>query len=453
MKPALQLRASQHLALTPQLQQSIRLLQLSTLELQAEIEQAMQDNPLLERVEPDTSNETAELRDNLRVQRIERSRSGDADLDDDLPQAAPAPTLIEHLLAQLRLLRLSRRDAALVEWLIGELDDNGYLAGGVDAWQEMLPAELAIETGELRTALAWLQSFDPPGIGARSLAECLSLQLREPDREHLPELADPEVLDCARRICAELLSVLAARDYTRLRRELRCSDDVLRNAQTAIQRLQPRPGAAFAATEAPYVVPDVIVRKIGGRWRAMLNDEAMPRLNINQMYARIIQAERGSGLADHLREARWLIRNVQQRCDTIARVAQEIVERQQGFFEHGAIAMRPLVLRDIADAIGMHESTISRVTTQKYMLTPQGTLEFKYFFGSHIATQTGGAASSTAVQTLLRQLIAAEAPRKPLSDAKLADLLAEQGMVVARRTVAKYREAMQIPPASQRKQL
>jgi len=453
VKPALQLRASQHLALTPQLQQSIRLLQLSTLELQAEIEQAMQDNPLLERVEPDTSNETAELRDNLRVQRIERSRSGDADLDDDLPQAAPAPTLIEHLLAQLRLLRLSRRDAALVEWLIGELDDNGYLAGGVDAWQEMLPAELAIETGELRTALAWLQSFDPPGIGARSLAECLSLQLREPDREHLPELADPEVLDCARRICAELLSVLAARDYTRLRRELRCSDDVLRNAQTAIQRLQPRPGAAFAATEAPYVVPDVIVRKIGGRWRAMLNDEAMPRLNINQMYARIIQAERGSGLADHLREARWLIRNVQQRCDTIARVAQEIVERQQGFFEHGAIAMRPLVLRDIADAIGMHESTISRVTTQKYMLTPQGTLEFKYFFGSHIATQTGGAASSTAVQTLLRQLIAAEAPRKPLSDAKLADLLAEQGMVVARRTVAKYREAMQIPPASQRKQL
>lgn len=453
MKPALQLRASQHLALTPQLQQSIRLLQLSTLELQAEIEQAVQDNPLLERVEPDTSNEAAELRDNLRVQRIERSRSGDADLDDDLPQAAPAPTLVEHLLAQLRLLRLSRRDAALVEWLIGELDDNGYLAGEVDAWQEMLPAELAIETGELRTALAWLQSFDPPGIGARSLAECLSLQLREPDREHLPELADPEVLDCARRICAELLPVLAARDYTRLRRELRCSDDVLRNAQTAIQRLQPRPGATFAATEAPYVVPDVIVRKIGGRWRAMLNDEAMPRLNINQMYARIIQAERGSGLADHLREARWLIRNVQQRCDTIARVAQEIVERQQGFFEHGAIAMRPLVLRDIADAIGMHESTISRVTTQKYMLTPQGTLEFKYFFGSHIATQTGGAASSTAVQTLLRQLIAAEAPRKPLSDAKLADLLAEQGMVVARRTVAKYREAMQIPPASQRKRL
>ena len=453
MKPALQLRASQHLALTPQLQQSIRLLQLSTLELQAEIEQAVQDNPLLERAEPEASADVAEWRDTLRAQRLERTRSGDTELDDELPQAAPAPTLVEHLLAQLRLLRLSRRDAALVEWLIGELDDNGYLAGDVQAWLDMLPAELEIEAGELRTALAWLQSFDPPGAGARSLAECLSLQLRNPDVAYLPELADPAVLECARRICADFLPLLGSRDYVRLRRELRCGDDTLREAQTAIQRLQPRPGAAFAATEAPYVVPDVIVRKVSGRWRAMLNDEAMPRLNINQMYAQIVRSERGSGLADHLREARWLIRNIQQRCDTIARVAQEIVERQQGFFEHGAIAMRPLVLRDIADAIGMHESTISRVTTQKYMLTPQGTLEFKHFFGSQIATQTGGAASSTAVQTLLRQLIAAEAPRKPLSDAKLADLLAEQGMVVARRTVAKYREAMQIPPASQRKQL
>lgn len=454
MKPSLQLRASQHLALTPQLQQSIRLLQLSTLELQAEIEQALQDNPLLERDEPDEPDGARELRESLRSQRLERSRSGDRDLDDDaLPQAAPAPNLADHLLAQVRLLRLSRRDAALVEWLIGELDDNGYLEADADTLVDALPAELEVAIEEVRAALGWLQSFDPAGVGARNLAECLTLQLRQPDLAVLPELADRQVLQVARQICAHHLGLLAARDYNRLRRELGCTDDTLRLAQAAIQRLQPRPGAAYAHTEAPYVIPDVLVRKIGGRWRAVLNDEAMPRLNINQLYAQIVKSERGSGLADHLREARWFIRNIQQRCDTIARVAQEIVERQQGFFEHGAIAMRPLVLRDIADAIGMHESTISRVTTQKYMLTPQGTFEFKHFFGSQVATQAGGVASATAVQTLLKQLIAAENSKKPLSDAKLADLLAEQGMVVARRTVAKYREGLLIPPASQRKQL
>lgn len=454
MKPSLQLRASQHLALTPQLQQSIRLLQLSTLELQAEIEQALQDNPLLEREERAEPEGAPEIRESLRSQRLERTRSGDRDIDDDtMPQAAPAPGLAEHLLAQLRLLRLSRRDAALVQWLIGELDDNGYLEAPLDTLMEALPEELAVEIEEVRAALGWLQSFDPTGVGARDLSECLWLQLRQPDRALFPELSTPGVLGAAREICQRHLVLLAARDYNRLRRELGCSDDVLRLAQAVIQRLQPRPGAAYAHTEAPYVIPDVVVRKIGGHWRALLNDDALPRLNINQMYAQIVKSERGSGLADHLREARWFIRNIQQRCDTIARVAQEIVDRQQGFFEHGAIAMRPLVLRDIADAIGMHESTISRVTTQKYMLTPQGTFEFKHFFGSQVSTQAGGVASATAVQTLLKQLIAAENAKKPLSDAKLADLLAEQGMVVARRTVAKYREGMHIPPASQRKQL
>ncbi len=452
MKPSLQLRASQHLALTPQLQQSIRLLQLSTLELQTEIEQALQENPLLEREE--SSDGTVDWRESVRRQRLERTRSGDRDIDDDvLPQAAPEPDLTAHLLAQVRLLPLSERDMALLGWLIGELDDNGYLLDPFEELLAQLPGDLEVDITELRAVRAMLQSLDPPGVGAASVAECLGLQLRSPDLSRIPEVADAEVLAVARAICARHLPLLAARDYGRLRRELGCSDDVLRAAQSAIQRLQPRPGAAHAHAAAPYVLPDVIVRKVGNRWQARLNDEVVPRLQVNDLYARIVKSERGSSLSDHLREARWFVRNIQQRYDTIARVAHEIVERQQGFFEHGAIAMRPLVLRDIADVTGLHESTISRVTTQKYMLTPQGMFEFKHFFGSQVATQGGGAASSTAVQTLLKQLIGAEDARKPLSDAKLAAALAEQGMVVARRTVAKYREAMNIPPASQRKAL
>lgn len=454
MKPGLQLRPSQHLALTPQLQQSIRLLQLSTLELQAEIEQALQDNPLLELQEREAREAGIDAPETQLHQRQERQRSLGQEVDDLAAlQAAPEPGLTDHLLEQLRLRRLSRRDAALVEWLIGELDEHGYLETDLEQLLADLPAELAIEPEEVRTALRLLQSFDPPGVGARDLAECLVLQLRQPDLNLVPELADPEVLELARRVCRDHLTLLAARDYTRLRRELGCSEDELRQVQLAIRRLQPRPGAAFARLEQPYVVPDVIVRKVGKRWRALPNEDARPRLTVHQAYAQAVQAQRGSPLADHLREARWLVRNIQQRYDTIARVAQEIVERQQGFFEHGAIAMRPLVLRDIADAIGMHESTISRVTTRKYMQTPHGTLEFKEFFGSQVATQAGGAASATAVQSLIRQLIEAEDARKPLSDARLTELLAEQGMVVARRTVAKYREILQLPPASQRKQL
>ncbi len=317
----------------------------------------------------------------------------------------------------------------------------------------MLPAELEVDEDELRTALRLLQSFEPAGVGARNMAECLALQLQSPDLRVHPELADAGVLQCARAVCEKHLQLLASRDYTQLRRILRCDDERLRRVQAVIRRLNPRPGAEFSTREAQYVLPDVIVRQVQGRWRAELNREAMPRLNVNQLYAQIVKNERGSGLADQLREARWLIRNVQQRCDTIQRVAQEIVERQQGFFEHGAIAMRPLVLREIAEALNLHESTISRVTTQKYMHTPRGTFEFKHFFGSQISTQAGGVASATAVQTLIRQLVDAENPIKPLSDNKIAQLLAEQGMVVARRTVAKYREALRIGPASQRKSL
>ncbi len=452
MKPSLQLRASQHLALTPQLQQSIRLLQLSTLELQAEIEQALQDNPLLEKAE--RTPEDVEWRERVRHQRLERQGSADHDVDDPLmAQAAPEPDLSAHLLAQARLLPLSERDQALLGCLISELDDDGYLSAPLEVLASELPAELGVELEELRVAKAVLQSLDPLGVGAADLAECLSLQLRTPDLQRVPELARAEVLAATRTICRQHLDLLAARNFSALRRELACTDEILRAAQAAIRRLQPRPGAAFAHDVAPYVVADVIVRKVGKRWQARLNDEVVPQIQVNSLYANIVKGERGSNLSEYLREARWFVKNIQQRYDTIARVAHEIVLRQQGFFEHGAIAMRPLVLRDIAEVTGLHESTISRVTTQKYMLTPQGLFEFKYFFGSQLATQSGGAASSTAVQTLLKQLVDAEDPRKPLSDAKLAAALGEQGLVVARRTVAKYRDALQIPPASQRKTL
>ena len=422
---------------------------MSTLELESELDQAIQDNPLLEREEhPDEpARETAQLR-------LDRPRGADGDLDDEaMQQEAPAPSLAEHLQQQLKLTKATPRDAALVQVLIGELDGNGYLDVPLPEIVAMLPAELNVDEDELRAALRLLQSFEPAGVGARNMAECLALQLDSPDLHVHPELADAGVLRCARSVCEKHLQLLGSRDYTQLRRLLQCDDEQLRRVQTVIRRLNPRPGAAFSTRESPYVVPDVIVRQVRGRWRAELNREAMPRLNVNQLYAQIVKSERGSGLADQLREARWLIRNVQQRCDTIERVAQEIVERQQGFFEHGAIAMRPLVLRDIAEALELHESTISRVTTQKYMLTPRGTFEFKHFFGSQVSTQAGGVASATAVQTLIRQLVDAENPKKPLSDNKIAQLLAEQGMVVARRTVAKYREALQIGPASQRKSI
>ncbi len=455
MKPTLQLRATQQLAMTPQLQQSIRLLQLSTLELQAEIEQALLENPLLERAEPEDGAQEDEV-EPVRVMRVDDTRRGDGDSDFDdwlSQQAAPAPALADHLLAQLAATRLSDREKALVEALIGELDDNGYLRTPLGELAELFAPEVLVSVDELQVALRLLQSFDPPGVAARDLSECLLLQLREPDLKQIPDLADVRVLELARVVCREHLQLLAARDYARLRRLLRCDEAILRKVQAVIQRLDPRPGARFGGAVASYVVPDIIVRKVNGRWRAELNEAAVPRLKVNQVYADLLRGSEKSELYDQLREARWLIRNIQQRCSTLLRVAQEIVRRQEGFFEHGAIAMRPLVLRDIAEALDLHESTISRVTTQKYMQTPHGTLELKRFFGSQVSTQAGGTASATAVQTLIKQMLAEENPRKPLSDNQIAQLLLEQGVVVARRTVAKYREAMNIPPASQRKRL
>jgi RNA polymerase sigma-54 factor len=287
------------------------------------------------------------------------------------------------------------------------------------------------------------------GIGARSLGECLALQLRALP-EDTPGRAD------AITVVSDHLETLAARDFTRLRRLLRCDEDHLREVQSLVSRLNPRPGAQHSGAAARFVIPDVLVRRARGVWTASLNPDAMPRLRVNRMYADILRRHRDAShaqLAGQLQEARWLIKNVQQRFDTILRVSQAIVHRQRRFFDHGEVAMRPLVLREIADELGLHESTVSRVTTQKFMLTPRGILELKYFFGSHVATEAGGECSATAIRALIRQLVGAEDRRQPLSDSRLAEILGEQGIVVARRTVAKYRESLQILPVNLRKSL
>ncbi len=461
-RPALELRASQHLALTPQLQQSIRLLQLSALELEAEIAQALADNPMLERAEDDAAtsqdaeassgeSEDAELEDAWEAsqRRLDEASGG----DDDLPQAARETTLREHLLGQLALTRAAPRDAALVALLIDELDDNGYLASPLEEIRQWLPAELDIDD-ELRAALRLLQSFEPPGVGARDLAECLSLQLRQPDIACLPEAADAQVLDCARRLCAGHLPLLAAGNLQRLREALAVDDATLRAARALIMRLDPRPGRAWTAPAADYAVPDVLVHRRASGWQATLNPAVMPRLHINQHYANLLANRRESAYASlqgQLQQARWMIRNVEQRFDTILRVSQAIVAHQAAFFSEGPAAMRPLILKDIAGELGLHESTISRATVQKFMLTPYGTMELKRFFGSGVATESGEATSATAVQAHIRQMVAKEEPGRPLSDSQLAQQLADKGIVIARRTVAKYRELLRIAPATVRR--
>jgi RNA polymerase sigma-54 factor len=469
MKPSLQFRLSQHLTLTPQLQQSIRLLQLSTVELNQEIERILMENPALERedaegehevpmkggtAEPvvatapaDSSSEAPDWPSEVAA----NWRGPEDDEEGDRTHATPdTPTLRDHLRAQLSLTNLGARDRAFVEILIDALDEDGYLTQQLDEIAALLPPQLSEDpealAEELKIALCHLQQLEPAGVGARSPAECLTLQLKA-----LPE--EPERA-LALEIVEKHLELLAARDYTRLKALTSANEDALRAAQRLIQALNPRPGSAFAKVEARYVIPDVIVKKVRHVWRASLNPDAMPRLRINRLYAELAAAARsGAGLSSQLQEARWLIKNVQQRFDTILRVSQAIVDRQRHFLEHGEVAMRPLVLREIAGTLGLHESTISRVTTQKFMATPRGTFELKYFFGSHVATEAGGAASSTAIRALIKQLVAAEDAKAPLSDARISQILGEQGIVVARRTIAKYRESLQIPPVNQRKAL
>jgi len=349
----------------------------------------------------------------------------------------------------MTLTQLSTRDQRLVTLLIDSLDDDGYLHQDLDELVALLPPELEIEIEDLRVALRHLHNLDPAGVGARNLGECLKLQI-----EALPESTPHRA--AALQIVTQHLDILAARDFVKLKKLLHCDDALLRGAQSLITSLNPRPGASFSSGDTRYIIPDVIVKKTKGVWLAALNPDAMPRLRINRLYADILQRNRDAGhqqLASHLQEARWLIKNVQQRFDTILRVSQAIVDRQRHFFEHGEVAMRPLVLREIAETLDLHESTVSRVTTQKFMFTPRGIFELKYFFGSHVTTETGGSASSTAIRALIKQLVSAENGKKPLSDSQISEILGQQGIVVARRTVAKYRESMQILPVNMRKSL
>ena len=479
MKHSLQLRLSQHLTLTPQLQQSIRLLQLSTLELNQEIEKFLSDNPLLERdevrdeppqvpqsssVETSADGAQASTTDNApSATDAERSNEpGDFEEDyshggtrDDndeaeYPQvAAESQSLREHLIAQLSLTQISDHDQRLVTLLIDSLDDDGYLHQDLDELIALLPDELDIKIEDLNVALRHLHNLDPPGIGARNLGECLKLQLEALSASTSHRAQALEIVN-------HHLDVLAARDFGKLKKILHCEDADLRIVKNLITGLNPRPGASYSSGDTRYIVPDVVVKKTKGVWLAALNPDAMPRLRINRLYADILQRNRSAGhqqLSSHLQEARWLIKNIQQRFDTILRVSQAIVDRQRHFFEHGEVAMRPLVLREIAEILDLHESTISRVTTQKFMFTPRGIFELKYFFGSHVTTETGGSASSTAIRALIKQLVGAEDTKKPLSDSQISEILSQQGIVVARRTVAKYRESMQILPVNLRKSL
>jgi RNA polymerase sigma-54 factor len=475
MKHSLQLKLSQHLTLTPQLQQSIRLLQLSTLELNQEIERFLQENPLLEREEEEEES-AAPAPPTLPVTTSqEQSSSGgeseapaepqgesdwsiedgyssygspESDEDNESPQLASTSTsLRDHLLQQLLLVQLSDRDKKIVAFLIDNLDDDGFMTQDLAELAALLPEELEIDAEELSIALRHLQNLEPPGVGARSLGESLALQLQAmpPDTPHRSD---------ALKVVREHLDALATRDYQKLKKLLKCDDDTLRGVQNLVTRLNPRPAANYTGNEARYVIADVVVRKLKGMWVASLNPEAMPKLRINRMYADILHRNRDASfqqLAGQLQEAKWLIKNVQQRFDTILRVSQAIVDRQRHFFEHGEVAMRPLVLREIADTLGLHESTVSRVTTQKFMLTPRGIFELKYFFGSHVTTETGGACSATAIRALIKQLVGEEDRRSPLSDSQISEILGKQGIVVARRTIAKYRESLQILPVNLRK--
>ncbi|HEX4944592.1 MAG TPA: RNA polymerase factor sigma-54 [Usitatibacteraceae bacterium] len=476
MKHSLQLKLSQHLTLTPQLQQSIRLLQMSTVELNQELERYLTENPLLERADlagdeapigpprdpapngdaapaSEPQSEASTQPDDM-ISFGEESYGGsrrNEDGDDDFTQIAAAePSLQEALIRQLQLTSMSERDKRLALLVIANLDGDGYLAATMEELFEIGADELEdLEVEEISIALRQVQNLEPAGVGARNLGECLALQLKTMD-------PDTPFRDCAIELVSHHLDLLAARDFNKLRRLLGVTEDELREVQALILTLDPKPGHAWGEGDVRYVVPDVTVKKTGGRWLAQLNRDAMPRLRVNKMYADLLQSSRDNGgrnLAGQLQEARWLIKNVQQRFDTILRVTQAIVDRQRNFFEHGEVAMRPLVLREVADAVGLHESTISRVTTQKYMLTTRGIFELKYFFGSHVATDAGGACSSTAIRALIKQLVAAEDGKKPLSDHRISDILAQQGIQVARRTVAKYREAMHIRPANMRKSI
>ena len=493
MKQTIQLRLGQHLTMTPQLQQAIRLLQLSTLDLKQEIQEALESNPMLETEEEGATRENLNQSGNGKDERSSAKNDGNdsnnekeinaesGSLPDELPvdsgwddiydsalppasgtasregsdsadylnQRRSARTLHDYMLWQLNLTPFSDVDRAIALALIDGINEDGYL---IPSLEDILAGlgDDELELDEVEAVLHRLQQFDPPGVAARGLRESLLIQLRQ-------RPAEEPFLEKAITLIADHFDLLAQQDHNQLKRKLKISDEDLAGITHLIQSLTPRPGTLVADTEPQYVVPDVFVNKIDGVWHVELNSDATPKLRVNPEYAKLIRRADNSDdnnyLKNHMQEARWFIKSLLSRNETLLSVATKIVEFQRGFFEHGAEAMRPLVLRDIAEALDMHESTISRVTTQKYMQTPQGTLELKYFFSSHVSTAGGGECSATAIRALIKKLIAAEAPKKPLSDNKIASILAEEGINVARRTVAKYRESMAIPPSNERKRL
>ena len=476
MKQGLQLRLSQQLAMTPQLQQAIRLLQLSTLELQQELQQALESNPLLEQIDTHEEIDTRETQDSETLDTADAleqkempeelpldaswdtiytagtpsGTSGDY-IDDELPvyQGETTQTLQDYLMWQVELTPFSDTDRAIATSIVDAVDDTGYLTVPLEDILESMGDE-EIDIDEVEAVLKRIQRFDPVGVAAKDLRDCLLIQLSQFDKT-TPWLEE------ARLIISDHLDLLANHDFRTLMRVTRLKEDVLKEAVNLIQSLDPRPGQSIQTGEPEYVIPDVLVRKHNGHWTVELNSDSIPRLQINQHYASMCNNARNDGdsqfIRSNLQDAKWLIKSLESRNDTLLRVSRCIVEQQQAFFEQGEEYMKPMVLADIAQAVEMHESTMSRVTTQKYLHSPRGIFELKYFFSSHVNTEGGGEASSTAIRALVKKLIAAENPAKPLSDSKLTSLLSEQGIMVARRTVAKYRESLSIPPSNQRKQL
>ncbi len=491
MKPSLQLKFSQQLTMTPQLQQAIKLLQLSTLDLQQEIQEALDSNPLLE-VDDSSDNDVIEKNNLDNDDSVPESASasesmdtGEAleknDLPDELPidstwdeyiSASSAPAagpsggddeqvfqgettenIQDHLLWQMRLTPFSEIDRAIALAIIDSIDESGYLTVTVEDILQSVNSEdmeEPVEEYEVESVLKRIQLFDPIGSGSRTPQECLLVQLSQ----YAPETP---WLEEARLLLKEHADLLGSKDYRTLMRKTRLKEDQLREAMRLLQTLNPRPGSALITKEPEYVIPDVSVAKKNGRWVVELNPDSLPKLSVNQQYAAMSRKARNSSdsqfIRSHMQEAKWFIKSLESRNDTLLKVANCIVQQQMGFFEHGPEMMKPMVLNDVAEMVDMHESTISRVTTQKYMHTPRGIFELKYFFSSHVATESGGECSSTAIRALIKKLVAAEKPSKPLSDSKIASLLADQGIMVARRTIAKYRESLSIPPSNQRKSL
>ena len=493
MKLSLQLKLGQQLTMTPQLQQAIRLLQLSTLDLQQEIQEALENNPMLELDEnqpelgPESNTENFEVQstasatasddsvqdlpgsdwepdnipeelsvdsswDDVYINTLPSSQgSQDFDDSDFESRNSVSESLQDHLTWQLNLTPMSDSDRLIATAIIDAIDPNGQLTSTIESIHAGLIRDLDIDEEEVLAVLHRIQQFDPVGVGYRNLQECLSLQLQHYDRSC-------EGYDNACKIVSDYLPQLASRDYAFIMKRLKIKEQELKDALQIILSLNPKPGSEITPSDTAYVVPDVFVSKQNGRWKVELNPDSTPAIRVNPEYAALVSRSNDSSadstfLRDNLQEARWFIKSLQSRNETLMKVASKIVEHQRGFLEYGDEAMKPLVLHDIAEAVGMHESTISRVTTQKYMHTPRGIFELKYFFSSHVTTQEGGECSSTAIRALIKKLVAAENPQKPLSDSKITSLLGEQGINIARRTIAKYRESLSISPSNERKRL